>query len=163
MSRKINPDEQFDEDTRQYLRDRNRHAEIEANERRFGKSSGMTLEQVRQRILELRAELDRLSEEEERLSNPNVYQPTKSATGGVVDGTHINGEVPDGMKFPAQDDYETNTDWTVNKLRLELEKRNEDRKRAGVEHLPVSGTKAELIERLRQDDRDIAESNDDED
>lgn len=158
MSRKIDFSKPLSAEDRQYAIERGMHEQVADNEAEFGKAEnqGKTLDQVREELAQARHKVAELETEETRLANPNVAQPTPApasfppvggtATVGPVDNTPVDGEVPAGADMVQADEYET---WTKADLQDEIEDRNE---KNGTD-MSTSGTKAELIERLRANDR----------
>lgn len=78
------------------------------------------------------------SEPSSSLSDPSLVPATESLSGTTETGSDGAGSA-DGANSDQQDDYD---DWTNSELSKELENRA----------LPKSGTKAELVERLRAND-----------
>jgi hypothetical protein len=157
MSKRIDLGKPLSPEDREYLMNRGRAAEVADNEGRFGRTSGMTMEQRADRIAELEGELAGLRAEQEREANPNLASPTSIASGGVKDNTVVDGETPAGAPVSPEDNYEKHPVWTVSKLVDELKERNRDRAEAKQPPLSLTGTKAELIERLREDDKELVE------
>lgn len=163
VSKQINMDEPLSPEDRRYLIERDRMAEVRANEEKFGKRSGTTGAERRERIEQLRNELAELEAAEAQDANANVADVQPNAqfphTQGVppphgpVDNTPVDGEVPTGARSADEDNYEN---MSKPELEKELSKRNTDRERVGDEPLNTRGTKAELIDRLRQDDQELA-------
>lgn len=160
MSKRIDLEKPLSPEDRQYLVDRNRLREVDENEARFGRNSGMSSEQRSARIAELESELATLRQEQAIEENPNVFQTRAGIGGGLKDNTNVDGKRPEGAPADPTDDYETDNRWTAGALKKELERRNAERAEAKLEPLSTSGNKSELIERLRMDDREIAEQQD---
>jgi len=158
MAMKIDMDKPLSPEARQYLLDRGRADQVEANEAKHGKQSGLSRAQRDERIVELRAELERLEHENAREDNPNVANPLAGIGGGVQDNTVVDGQRPEGAPEAQSDDYEDGKKWTAGSLREEVVRRNEERVKDNLEPLATTGSKAELIERLRRDDKEIQEA-----
>lgn len=119
------------------------------------KSRAERISELRSTIADSQNELSRLQQEEIDENNANVARAGSSgdqAAGlGFTDNTPVNGQAPDGAPT-ATDTYDDTAKWTVAALKSEIERRNDD----GAD-LKVSGTRSELVERLRADDRVLAE------
>lgn len=117
------------------------------------------------RIAEIRSEMDRLSTELDRLEREQAEEDnTNSAIQGdpgtgnvIVDNTGVDGQQPTGAPS-GPEDYSDTSKWTKAKLEAEIERRNEERKAEGIETLSTRGTRAELVERLMQDDSELVDS-----
>lgn len=140
-------------------------SKIEENDRQFGGKKAKPSQTRAERMEELRGviadatnELARLETEQADEDNENRLRSGAIDEGRfVTDATHVDGEKPEGAPEPA----ETYEGWNADKLKAEIRERNKERAEAGLEPLSTSGTKAELTERLLQDDRDIAASQQD--
>lgn len=161
MSREINWNEALSDEDRAYAMERGWEDQIAGNDARFGKdpdpvlSREQRMDVLRAEIAERTNELARLTFEAEQERNSNKSISGDLRTGQiVVDNTGVDGETPEGAPVPP----ETYEGWSSDRLKAEIKERNKEREEAGLEPLSVSGTKAELTERLLQDDRDIAES-----
>ena len=121
-----------------------------------------------ERIKEIDAEMAQLQNEKERLINEQAEEdrvnrafggtPDDARLGlGFVDNTGVDGKLPEGAPEPEQD-YSDEKYWTVARLQQEIDNRNRDREADGVELLARTGKRAELVERLQQDDREVAEA-----
>jgi hypothetical protein len=161
MSRQINFNEKLSEEDRNWLLQNGETQKVHQNDEEFGRkeTDGDTDEQVEEKLAAARAEVGRLEAELANRQSPgNIAQGGMTAlTGGQVpgpiDNTVVDGETPEGAPDAGGDDYESKT---VPELRKELDKRNKERQENDQEPFSTTGTKAELIERIRQDDREIA-------
>lgn len=164
MAREINWNEPLGDEDRLWAMQHDRlHDKIRENDERFGGKRDQTRDE---RIAELQdeigvrqTELSMLETERDREAAlvPNVAVAGDPSIGqGVLDNTTVNGETPDGAPDPV-DDYSDQTKWTKPTLSGEIDKRNKARLEDGVEPLSKSGTRSELVERLRADDRELAE------
>lgn len=147
MARKIDWEQPLSDEDYDWLVTNGREAEAVASDERHGTKRArgvMTVEDRAARIVELRAELDRLEAEQRLAENPNVASPAT----GLVDNTPVDGEKPEGAPTAPEDGYD---EMTNEQLRDELRERE----------LSTKGTKAEMIERLREDDAAPAEDEDD--
>lgn len=80
--------------------------------------------------------------------NPSSQDQTASSTApstGTGPAEQVEGQAAEMAPY---------TEWTNEALKDEIGRRNEAREAAGLDRLPVSGTKAELVERLEDDDTD---------
>lgn len=134
------------------------------NDQRYGRAEKQASQSREERVAELRSaiadaqnELARLENEAAVEANPNVATTGDPAIGLVVDNTSVDGETPAGAP-EGQEDYSDEKYWTVARLKEEIESRNPDRKASGLQELSVSGKRAELVERLMKDDRELAEA-----
>lgn len=157
MSKEINWDEPLNDFDRKYALDRGMHKKVRENDERFGDApKERTLEDVRGELRSARQKVADLEAEEARMANPNVSRPAPAShefppVGGTavvapVDNTPVDGEAPAGAPAAPEDEYEQ---WTKQDLIDEIDERNE---KDGTK-ISTSGTKAELIERLRSDDK----------
>lgn len=162
MSREINWNEPLSDEDRAYAEMRGWDDRIADNDARFGNEKadkGMSrdqrMEKLRAEIAERTNELDRLTLEAEQEANANRSIAGDPRTGNlIVDNTGVDGEAPEGAPAEAKR-YD---DMSSDKLKAEIRKRNKEREAEDLDPLPTSGTKAELVERLLADDREIAES-----
>ena len=161
MSRKIDFNKKLSAEDREFLLGNGRTAEVDKNDAEHGVDSSnptMTREQRDERIAALRSELAMLEHLNAVEDNPNLAQGGLAGiVGGVKDNTVVDGEVPVGAPVEQGDNYET---MTVSRLKEELAARNKERFEAELTELSLNGTKAELVERLRQDDREAADGPD---
>jgi hypothetical protein len=81
--------------------------------------------------------------------NPSETDQTASGTAPSTGGETTDGEVTGEYTETAP--YE---EWTNEALQDEIRRRNEVREADGRDRLPVTGNKAELVERLEDDDTD---------
>lgn len=139
---------------------------VQANDVKFGKSELAPELDREERIAELRNaiavsqnEIERLTVEGNLETNPNLAKQGDPKVGLVVDNTGVDGQRPEGSPEPAET-YENGTYWTKARLAQEIDSRNGDRKAAGLPELATTGNRSELVERLLQDDRELAESED---
>lgn len=142
----------------------NMRERIEANDQEHGREAKQTAQTRQERLEEIRAEMAALENEQTRLTLEQAEEdrqnaafsgtPADARAGlGFVDNTPVNGETPVGATPNTTDDYEART---VPDLQLLIEGRNRQRQEDGLAPLSVNGRKAELIERLREDDRELA-------
>lgn len=137
-------------------------AQVAENDRRFGNEEASTSQTRAERMEELRGtissaqnELARLEQEQADEDNANRALAGDPATGNVIrDNTGVDGQTPEGAPAPA----ETYEGWKADDLKAEIRKRNKEREAEELDPLPTSGRREELVERLLQDDREIAES-----
>lgn len=117
--------------------------------------------ELRTIIADAENELARLDVEEGEEINRNTALAGSigdQAAGLIVkDNTPVNGERPEGSP-EAVETYSDEKYWTKAKLTDELQKRNTDRKEEGLNPLPLTGNRSELVERLMKDDQEIAEA-----
>lgn len=73
------------------------------------------------------------------------------------DNTGVDGQAPEGAPQEGPD-YSDAKYWTVARLQEEIRNRNVDRKAAGLDEMSDQGKRAELVERLQQDDAELAET-----
>lgn len=118
------------------------------------KSRAERMQELRSTIADSENEIARLQQEEADEINANVARAgsmgDQAAGLTVVDNTPVNGETPEGASTGTED-YSDEKYWTKAKLVEEIERRNDD----GAE-LSKTGTRAELVERLRKDDEELA-------
>lgn len=174
MSREINWDEPLSDDDRAWAEQRadtptgfgglNYAGAVAANDAKFGKGGDAPAVDPTERISELRAaiadaqnEIQRLEVENNLVTNPNLAVQGDPAVGLVVDNTGVDGERPEGSPEP-KEAYENTTYWTKARLTQEIESRNPDRQAAGLEPLSTGGNRAELVERLLADDKELEEA-----
>lgn len=159
--RKIDWDKPLSADDKAWALQRDMHDKVAENEARYGKGDmpegakrDERIEELRSEITERQNELDLLlaaKADDEQLGGPPVRGvPT------VTTGTFTEGEASQTGQDPERR-YE-DPSWTKERLVAEIEKRNEERRQDDLPELSTRGTKAELVERLMQDDREIAES-----
>ncbi len=135
--------------------------QIAKNDQEFGRETKIAKQSRAERMEELRSiiadgqnELARLEQEQIDEDNANVALAGSLGTGNVIqDNTPVNGERPEGAPAPS-DDYDDEKKWTKAALQAEIDKRNDD----GAQ-LSRTGNRSELVERLREDDRALAEGN----
>ncbi len=133
--------------------------QITKNDEQFGRVAKVAKQSRAERMADLRTviadatnELARLEQEQIDEDNANVALAGSLGTGNVIrDNTPVNGERPEGAPEPA-DDYDDEKKWTKAALVAEIEKRNDD----GAQ-LAKTGNRSELVERLREDDRELRE------
>lgn len=150
MSREVDLDQPLSEEDRQYLQDRGKHADIRANDERFGGPVEEDEEALDNKIMDLEEQAAVL-----RARKAALVAAREQEEAGVTDRTVVNGEGGD----EPDDDYDDPA-WTKAKLQAEIEKRNEDRDDDGK--MSSAGTKAQLVERLRADDEEYGEDEEDE-
>jgi len=125
-----------------------------AKDARMSRSERMDV--LRSGIAESQNELARLEQEQIEEDNENRARAgslgEQAAGLGFTDNTPVNGEKPEGAPEPS-DDYDDTKKWTVQSLQAEIDRRNED----GAE-LRRTGTRSELVERLRADDEELQKS-----
>lgn len=139
--------------------------QIDRNDEKHGKqakdskkSRSERLDDLRTTIADAENEMARLQQEQADEDNRNAALAGSvgdRAAGLIVrDNTPVNGETPEGASTQAED-YSDEKYWTKSKLSEEIDNRNEERKAENLEPLSKSGTRAELVERLRQDDESL--------
>lgn len=148
-----------DEDRAWALQFDHLRAQVEENDRQFSgeqeQSRAERMEELRATISGAQTELARLEAEEANEGNENRAMLGDPATGQVIlDNTGVDGETPEGAPAPA----ETYDGWKADDLKAEIRKRNKEREAEGLDPLPTTGRREELVERLLADDREIAES-----
>lgn len=125
------------------------------------KSRAERLEDLRTTIADSENEISRLQQEEADEANANralAGSVGDRAAGLIVkDNTPVNGETPEGAPTGTED-YSDERYWTKAKLSETIDNRNTDRQADGLEPLSKSGTRAELVERLRKDDEELAQA-----
>lgn len=142
---------------------------MQENDEKFGnaeKPAGKTRDErrteLRTLIADAQNELARLDKEEADEINRNTALAGSvgdQAAGLIVrDNTPVNGETPEGAST-AKEDYSDERYWTKAKLTDELSVRNNERKEAGLNPLPLTGNRSELVERLLKDDEEVAAAN----
>lgn len=118
------------------------------------KSRAERMDDLRSSIADAENELSRLQQEQVDEDNRNAALAGSlgdQAKGLIVrDNTPVNGETPEGSSTQAEN-YSDEKYWTKAKLSEEIDRRNAD----GAE-LSKTGSRAELVERLRQDDEELA-------
>lgn len=140
---------------------------IQENDERHGSAEKAQAKTREERRVELRTivadaqnELERLDREEVEEINRNtaLAGSVGDREAGLIvrDNTPVNGERPEGAP-EAREDYSDERYWTKSRLTDELRKRNSEREEAGLNPLPLTGTRAELVERLMKDDEEIAQ------
>lgn len=168
MAREINWDEQVSDEDRAWLEQRpdmpaglgmTNAERLADNDARFGKEAqdakktrAEQIDEARSQMAELNNKIERLLAEQAAEDNANVAQTGNPASGLVVDNTPVNSERPQGAPEPAQN-YSDEKYWTKQRLQAEIDSRNPDREGAGLPPLSKTGTRAELVERLQEDDR----------
>lgn len=119
--------------------------------------------ELRTQIADAENELARLDVEEAEEINRNTQLAGSigdhAAGLRVVDNTPVNGQKPEGSP-EGRETYSDERFWTKGRLTDELHKRNTDRREEGLNPLPVTGNRSELVERLLKDDQEIAEAQD---
>lgn len=139
---------------------------LQENDEQFGKAAKDAGKSRDERRTELRAviaeaqnELERLDREESEETNRNVALAgsvgDKAAGLAVRDNTVVNGEAPEGATG-SKEDYSDEKYWTKARLSDTLRERNTEREAAGMDVLPLTGNRSELVERLIRDDEEIA-------
>lgn len=89
-------------------------------------------------------------------NSPQDQSPAPTTESPSSTGQTADSSVPSTDGDPTAADLEVAPyeEWTNEALRDEIGRRNEVRAELGIDRLPVSGTKAELVERLEDDDTD---------
>lgn len=152
MSREVDLDKPLSDEDRLYLQDRGKHADIRANDERFGGGPAEDDEEaLDNKIMDLEEQAAVL-----RARKASLVAAREQEESGVTDQTVVNGE---GGGDESDEDYDDPA-WTKAKLQAEIEKRNEDRDDDGK--MSSVGTKAQLVERLRADDEEYGEDEEDE-
>lgn len=137
---------------------------VAANDQEHGKAAkdarkslAERIEDAQTQITDLTLLIERLQKEQADMDRENAAfsgTPDERAKGlGFVDNTPVDGQAPAGSA--ANRENYTDNHWTVAKLQSELGSRNQERTSQGLEALPTTGTKAELIERLQKDDEEL--------
>lgn len=177
MSREIKWEEELSDEDRAWAEQRldqqgpagRKFADLlQDNDEKFGKKAKDAAKTRDQRRAELRTTIAEAQNELERLDREEVEEINRNtalagsvgdqAAGLIVrDNTPVNGEVPEGAST-AKEDYSEERYWTKARLTDELQKRNSARKEEGLNPLPLTGNRSELVERLLQDDDEIAEA-----
>ncbi len=176
MARDINWDEPLSDEDRAWAEQRldapagfgmNVQERLAQNDEKFGKAAKDAGKSRQERMAELRTiiadsqnELERLTVEEGLAGNPNVAKQGDPRVGLVLDNTAVDGQAPEGAPV-ADEDYSDTKYWTVPRLQEEIDARNVDRKASNVSELNRNGKRSELVERLQQDDRELAEAQED--
>jgi hypothetical protein len=176
MARVINWDEPLSDEDRAWAEQRGdqparygmtiRQA-IAENDEQFGKeakdakkSRAEQIEDARGEIANLENKIERLTREQAEEDNRNVALAGSlgdQARGlGFVDNTPVDGAVPEGADT-ARETYADERYWTKAKLAEEIDRRNDERKEEGLEPLSRTGNRSELVERLQEDDKELAQ------
>jgi hypothetical protein len=139
---------------------------LRANDEKYGREAKQASMSREERISELRTqmadaqnEIERLEREQAEEANPNVAVTGDPAIGLIRDNTGVDGQPPEGAPDTTPD-YSDEKYWTVARLQEEIDSRNVDRKAANLDAIPRTGKRAELVERLQQDDKELEESED---
>lgn len=141
---------------------------IAANDVEHGKEAKDAKKSRSERLADLRTTIADAQNEVARLEQEQVDEDNRNAAlagslgdqakGLIVkDNTPVNGERPDGAPTETED-YSDEKYWTKAKLQEEIDKRNAERQADGLEALPKSGVRSELVERLRKDDEELAQA-----
>jgi hypothetical protein len=170
VARVIDWDKELSEEDRAWAEQRPDHPagngrtvaqRVRENDEKFGREAKVAKMSRSERIAELRAEMAKAQNEIERLEteqaiedNPNVAVAGDPASGLVRDNTAIDGQKPEGAP-EGSEDYSDQKYWTVTRLQEEIQGRNDDRTSQGLPALATTGKRAELVERLIQDDREL--------
>jgi hypothetical protein len=152
MSRQINEEEPLSAEDRRYLEERGNYALIRRMDEVHGtgpEPEAETEESLAARIGELEAEANDLRGRQTALRIAREQEEANVRDNTVVDGQ--------GGAEEATDDYEQRS---KNELQTEIDGRNEDRDEEY--HISRNGSKAQLIERLRADDADEDDDEDEE-
>lgn len=162
MAREIDWSKPLSDEDRKWALEWDQHEQVAQNDRDFGRVDNTASQDRADRISELRTviaestnELARLEQEQIAEDNANRAVAGDPATGNVIqDNTGVDGQTPEG----APEEPKKYDGWNVDKLKAEIKERNKEREEAELAPLSLSGSKAELTERLLADDREIAES-----
>lgn len=161
MARVIDWNKPLSAEDKQYALQRDMHDKVAVNEAKFGRADLPAGAERDQRIEELRAELTERQNELEMLLQAKAKEENEGGEAVRGGQTGSAGTFTEGDKSQTGDDpvrrYDT-AEWTVPKLQAEIGRRNEERKNEELPELSTRGTKAELVERLMQDDKEIAEA-----
>jgi uncharacterized small protein (DUF1192 family) len=173
MAREINWDEEIGDEDRAWLEQRldspagnnmSYRQRLAENDARFGHGEKMASQNRVERIAELRGvianaqnEIERLEIEQAREDNPNVAVTGNPAQGLVVDNTGVDGQPPEGATGEAET-YSDEKHWTKAKLAEEIDKRNLEREADNLPPISKTGTRAELVDRLKADDEELAQA-----
>lgn len=115
--------------------------------------------ELRTIIADAENELARLDKEEAEEVNRNtaLAGSVGDREAGLIvrDNTPVNGETPEGANT-AKEDYSDERYWTKAKLTDTIRERNTEREEEGLNPLPVTGNRSELVERLLKDDEELA-------
>lgn len=152
MSREIPEDEPLSAEDRAYLEQRAEYQRIRRMDEMHGTGPEVEPESeegVTQQISDLEAQLNDLRGRQTQL---RIAREQREA--GVKDNTVVDGQ---GGTEDRSDEYE-DASWTKTRLAAAIDKYNEDRE--DDEQISTSGTKAQLVERLRALD---AEDDDEDD
>lgn len=155
MSRDIPEDEPLTPEDRSYLEQRAEYQRIKRIDEMNGgapEPEGETEEGLAQQIAEMEAALNDLRGRKTQLTLAREQQEA-----GVRDNTVVDGQ---GGTEDRSDEYE-DPSWTKTRLAAAIEKYNEDRD--DDEQISTSGTKAQLIERLRALDAETEDDDDEDD
>lgn len=155
MSREIPEDEPLTTEDRKYLEDRGSYALIKRIDEANGSGpepEGETEEGLAQQIAEMEATLNDLRGRQTQLRLAREQEEA-----GVRDNTVVDGQ---GGTEDRSDEYE-DASWTKTRLAAAIDKYNEDRE--DDEQISTSGTKAQLIERLRALDAETEDDDDEDD
>jgi TolA-binding protein len=144
VSKVIDQEQPLSDEDRRYLEERGNYALIKTMDDRHGtgpEQEQETEESLAQQVSELESQINDL---EGRRTQLRIAREQQEA--GVKDNTVVDGE---GGSENRTDDYDE-AKWTRASLQAEIDKRNEGRD--NEDKMSSSGTKAQLIERLRADD-----------
>jgi hypothetical protein len=162
VARNIDWEKPLSAEDKAYALQRDMHDKVAENEAKYGRADmpagaerDQRIEELGRQITERQNELDMLlhkKAEDEGLGGPAVR-------GGetVTSGTFTEGDKSQTGQDPVR--HYDGPEWTLAKLQAEIAKRNEERAAEEIPELSARGTKAELVERLMQDDKEIAEAN----
>jgi hypothetical protein len=154
MSRVINEEEPLSAEDRNYLEQRGNYGLIRRMDERHGSAVAPeeeTEESLSQQIADLEGQAEALRARRTALQTAREQEEARVRDNTVVDGQ--------GGSENRADDYE-DASWTKARLAAEIEKRNEDRD--DDEQVSSSGTKAQLVERLRALDAEAEDDDEDE-
>lgn len=161
MARNIDWTKPLSPEDKAWALQRDMHDKVEANEAEFGKGDLPAGAERDKRIEELRAQITELDNELTMLLRNKAEE--ENLGGAVVRGgapqsagTFTEGEGSQTGKDPSRT-YD-DPSWTRDRLISEIDKRNAERAAEGLPELSTRGNKAELVERLMQDDAEVAEA-----
>lgn len=120
-------------------------------------------EEDRQYLLDRGREQQVFANDAKFSNDPEAIRRALYIPGTSVDKAEGVPETPDGPlddDGESEDNYET---WTHDALQEEIRRRNAEDDRDEEDHLAVSGNKAELIARLREDDEQFSDEDDEDD
>jgi hypothetical protein len=134
------------------LEKKSREGSLDDTDKQYMRDRPWTIEELRRRG---GGELDKVLDDVQRPPVEPVEHPSRVTTEELQQGAQDSGRVPQpnadqvAAGDGADDDYDT---WTKQELVDEVEERNKDGRETP---LATSGTKQELVDRLRADDEAV--------